>query len=168
MAEEYHANASPLARAYAEPAQDPPSRPLSNHLVHDSFDPMAVGIANEGGEVAGVVVLADAGRASIGASALQCSAVEEGDSVSMRGTKGQMKALLRRNGRFALHDRKRRFTDEARRAIADGARCGEEPHVPKWLEARVVEGCGLVEIRDAEREVIEHVTFRSGVFCQQG
>ena len=127
----------------------------SGRRVADCLDAVAVGIANEGGVVVGMVLRAKARHAVIRPACGKRRAVEGVDGGPVAGAKAEMHP---RGGRHLCLGGDREFdADGSRRNAIVAAAPGEidDADQPERLKRRIVESAAFSEIADTEGNVVE-------------
>src|SRR5437660_2408499 len=112
------------------------------------LDAIAVGIDDEGGVVAGAIILAHARLAVVLAAGLECSGMEGVDRGAALGLEAEMQAGLQ----VGLHRALDRQDPQARRllAIAQRTLAVAQPGDVERLQNGIVERAGALEVADAD------------------
>src|SRR6185295_12927498 len=109
--------------------------------MQDGLEAMAVEVGHEGGVVAGVVVVADAGRAQVDTAGGERGRVEAIDGFAARCRERDVEAAI---GRLAVgagvDDRERRLALESGGSIAHAAPAAGQRYVAERSQRSVVEG----------------------------
>ena len=127
------------------------------------LDPVAVEIAHERRVVAGPVGRPLAGSALVDRAVPERDRVERSHRRAVLRAEGHVATLPARPGLLAGREDGEHLVLRAGRAVAEGARVGEDAHVTEGGEHGVVEGAGAGEVGDAEGEVVDHGAFFGAV-----
>src|SRR5579859_645324 len=127
-------------------------------LMSHRFDPITIGIDDEGGVVVRVIFGPQAGLAVIAAAGAECRRVERVDRTSIGCAETDVAVergcvTIRRDP-----ERQRLFLERMGlvAAVARGVLDIEHAAIAQRRERRVVEGTGSREIADADRDVVNH------------
>ena len=126
-------------------------------LVADRFDVVAVGVEDERAVVGRVVVLADAGRAVVGAAGRERGRVEGVDRLAVVAGERDVRAGA---VRLALRDPELVLALGAERGglpLLEGHRLLE----PERLEGLPVEGPAALEVAHVDADMVEHLFLSS-------